>query len=130
MLRAILVLLSLAFAGGSAMAAEASAGIVLTLPQDAQLRTVEYLCPPGANSAADPIVLSVRYIDAHPDFLAILPVEDESQIFVRLSGGEGVIYASGDYLWQTDGVDAALVSVAAGPDAEPLLTCYEAGDIP
>jgi len=118
---ALLAALSLAAPAG---AVETAMQLTLTLDGNAQRDVVTYQC------GEDQTPLRVEYINAEPIFLAILPVEEETLIFVNVISGSGARYASGPYVWWTRGAEASLYDEMAGEDAEPVSSCIEVNDIP
>lgn len=106
-----------------AMAVETSMQLVLKLEGNAQRDVVAYQC----EGRDEPVV--VEYINAHPIFLAIVPVDGESLIFVNVIAASGARYASGQYIWWSRGTEAQLLDEMAGEDAEPL-SCFADGDTP
>jgi len=107
-----------------AMAAETSMQLVITLPGNAERHLVRYKCEDTDDT------MQVEYLNADPDYLAILPVEGKKLIFVTTLAASGVRYISGKYVWWTKGAEASLFDLTEGLDAEPLVTCIEANDIP
>lgn len=106
-----------------AAAVDTSMQLVLTLDGSAQRDVTTYQC----EGIDDPV--TVEYINAHPIFLAVLPVEDDTLIFVATVSASGVRYVSGQYVWHTSGAEAILIDEMAGEDAEPI-DCISAADIP
>ena len=103
----------------------ASAALTLTLESrsDIERRTVAYLCD---NEQA----LAVQYINAPPNFLAIVPVEGESLIFATTISASGARYVAGPYEWWSHQGEATLRDLMQDEDAEPLATCTEANNTP
>lgn len=99
----------------------------LGLSGNAEVKVVKYDC-----EHHDPIV--VQYLNAAPNFLAIVPVEQDgassSLVFANVISGSGAKYAAGKYEWWTKGSDATLHDVTEGLDAAPVLTCSEEIDTP
>ena len=106
-------------------AAEARLQIELGTQGDFERRAMTYECNGGSSVTA-------TYINAAPNFLAILPVADEPEplVFTSVVAGSGVRYVSGIWEWWTKGVDATLHDVTLGQDAEPVLTCSEVNNTP
>lgn len=127
MTRSILAALVAAalFAPVAAHAAEATLQIELGTQGDFERRAMTYECNDGSSVTA-------TYINAAPNFLAILPVVDEPEplVFTSVVAGSGVRYVSGIWEWWTKGADAALHDVTLGQDAEPVLTCSEVNNTP
>lgn len=106
-----------------ASAVTAKLQIVLDLPAGAAQRTVSYRC-----ENADP--LSVTYIDAAPNFLAIVPHEGNDLIFVGIPGKTGAQYVSGSLVWTADADKGRLTDLVSGADSDPLLDCTQSNDTP
>lgn len=129
------------FAAGTAMAQDAAAPAAeaatppllptvtatLTLTLDAtgdiDRRTVIYQCDNGEG-------FRVQYVNAAPNFLAILPVEGETHIFATTISASGARYVSGPYEWWNDGDEATLRDLRTEEGETPLATCLAAGDAP
>lgn len=109
--------LSLALASPALAAVELNVGI--NLSGDVQIVTTLYGC--GETQPE----LTVRYINAQPNFFAIIPIEGEDVVFVNVISGSGAKYVSGVWEWWNKGADATLHNVTEGLDAAPVLTCSE-----
>jgi membrane-bound inhibitor of C-type lysozyme len=100
----------------------AETGLVLTLGSegDFERRAHTYDC--GTDTP-----LAVTYLNAAPNFLAIVPVEAESEplVFASVISASGARYMSGQWTWWTRGSDAELYDATLGEDADPVLTCSE-----
>lgn len=90
----------------------------LDLGGSAQIQHISYGC--GGDAP-----LTVTYINAEPNFLAIVPVDGEKRVFVNVLSASGAKYVSGEYEWWSKGTDATLHNVMEGLDAAPVLTCAE-----
>jgi len=103
----------------------ASASLVLTLESQGNVERniVSYLCD-------DEQALSVQYINAAPNFLAIVPVEGQSLVFATTISGSGARYVSGPYEWWSHQGEATLRDLMQDEDADPLATCTEASNTP
>lgn len=114
---AILVAL---FAQGAAHAAETSVTIELATQSDFQRRVIIYDC-----AEAEP--LSVTYINAAPNFLALVPIAEEAEamVFTAVMAASGVRYTAGKWVWWTKGADADLYDETLGEDAPAVLSCSE-----
>lgn len=99
--------------------------ITLTLASegDAEKRVVRYTC-----EGAEPF--SVEYINAQPNFLALVPIEGRTTIFVAVMSASGARYVSGEYEWWTSGPDGTLRNLAGGEEEPPLATCAEFSNAP
>ncbi|MBO9587462.1 MliC family protein [Devosia sp.] len=95
----------------------------LEATSDIERRTVIYQCDDGTG-------FRTQYVNAAPNFLAILPVEGDTYIFVTTVSGSGARYVSGPYEWWTKGDEATLRDLQAAEDAPPLATCLAAANTP
>lgn len=113
------------FAAMPVHAVETSLQLQLSAGQDFERRTVTYDC--GTETP-----LSVTYLDAAPNFLAIIPLESETQplVFAAIVPESGARYASGSWIWESKGPDGSLYDTAEGDDAEAVLTCSELVNTP
>jgi membrane-bound inhibitor of C-type lysozyme len=107
----------------AAVTANASLVITLESTTDIERRVVTYLCD-------DEQALTVQYVNAAPNFLAILPVDGENHIFAAALSASGARYVSGPFEWWSTGGEANLRDLTQGEDADPLLTCSEVGNTP
>ena len=127
MIKPVLIALLAAslFAPATAQAVETSVQIELGTQSDFERRATLYDC-----SAGEPF--SVTYINAAPNFLALVPIEGEPDllVFAAVVAASGVRYASGQWVWWTKGVDASLYDITLGEDAEPVLSCSEMNNTP
>lgn len=117
------LLAALTLVAAPAGAVETSMQLVLTLEGNAQRDVITYQC----EGIEEP--LTVEYVNAHPIFLALLAVEGEQLVFVNVISASGARYASGRWVWWTQGQDASLYDEMADEDAEPV-SCIELSDIP
>ncbi|WP_316355542.1 MliC family protein [Devosia sp.] len=106
-------------------AVETSIELELATDSDFERREILYDC-----SAGEPF--SVTYINAAPNFLALVPIADEPElhVFASVISASGVRYVSGQWAWWTKGADASLYDITLGEDAEPVLTCSEMTNTP
>jgi len=76
--------------------------------------------------------LAVTYLNAAPNFMAVLtpPDQTEALVFASVLSGSGARYAAGQWVWWTDGLEASLFDQTLGEDAEPVLTCSEVINTP
>jgi len=111
-------LLVLAMTPGVAMAA--SGQVEVNTAGDFQRKEVTYNC--GAEGP-----LRVSYINADPNYLAILPVSGVSQdlVFSSVLSGSGTRYAAGKYQWWSTGNSGSLHDTTLGDDAPAMLTCTQ-----
>lgn len=89
---------------------------------DAERRVVTYDCTPAEG---EPTRMQVEYINAAPNFLAIVPMPEGSTIFATVISGSGARYAAGPYVWRTNGPEADLYDTTLGDDAPPISHCAE-----
>lgn len=119
-------IVALMLAPAATTAAESSLQIQLSSETgDFDRHTIHYECGTEAP-------LSVTYINAAPNFLALLSVAEEPQplLFTALISASGVRYASGKWIWWSKGADASLYDETLGADAEPVMTCTEVNNTP
>lgn len=108
-----------------AAAAQSSLQIELGSGGDFERRVVTYDC-----AAEAPLV--VTYLNAAPNFLALVPVagEVEELVFAAVISASGVRYAAGQWIWWTEGAEASLYDATLGEDADAVLTCTEINNTP
>jgi membrane-bound inhibitor of C-type lysozyme len=100
---------------------DVSAAVILNFGGNFERSIVQYDC-----GTDDP--LGVEYINAAPNFLAIVPVDGQKLVFVTVLSASGARYAAGEYEWWTRGGEASLANLAR-PEDEPL-TCTEISETP
>lgn len=112
-------------APGAALAAGTSVTIELATQSDFQRRIIHYDC-----AEAEP--LTVTYINAAPNFLALVPIAEEPEelVFTAVMAASGVRYAAGKFVWWTKGADASLYDETLGEEAPAVLTCAEINNTP
>lgn len=115
---AAVVFALLSTATGGALAAETSFQIGLAIKGDAEFKTVTYDCE-GIPS------FDVEYINAAPNFLAIIPVQADTYVFTAVTAASGARYVAGNFVWWTKGADAEWYDVTQGEDAPPAFKCSE-----
>lgn len=116
--RIVLSALMLAASAAPSLAQSVQATMTLGLDGDAEKKTTRYDC-------GDFGQISVVYINAGSNFLALVPFEGETLIFTTVLSGSGARYVTGTHEWATKGPDATLIDVTAAADAPPLATCSE-----
>jgi len=119
----VAVLVWLAIAAASPALADVSIGIGLTITGDAEIKNTTYDC-------GDAGKLAVQYVNAAPNFLAVIPIKDQKLLFVNTISASGANYESGQYVWWNKGADATLSDITEGLDAAPVMTCSEENDTP
>lgn len=100
---------------------DVSAQVILQLTGDFERRTVTYQC----EQIPDP--LKVVFIDAKPNFLALVPVGPQVMVFVNVSSQTGVKYVAGQFELTTEGSDATLTDLEADPKS---VACTELTETP
>lgn len=102
-----------------------TAALTLTLESDTDIErtSATYLCD---NEQA----LRVHYVNAAPNFLAILPVDGQTHIFATTISASGARYVSGPFEWWSKGDEGTLRDLTQDEDAAPLLTCTSATQTP
>lgn len=103
----------------------AAATLTLTLEStgDIERNISLYQCSDGQN-------LTVQYINAAPNFLAIVPVEGETHVFATTLSASGARYVSGPYEWWSHQGEATLRDLMQDEDADPLATCTLSSNTP
>jgi membrane-bound inhibitor of C-type lysozyme len=96
--------------------------LVLRLTGNAERHVVSYQCE-GVDH-----LFPVTYINAEPNFLAILPVEGKELIMVTVVSADGARYVSGPAEWWTRGSDATFSDTREGSPAP--VNCTEANNTP
>lgn len=117
MLRPIAFAVAVAAASPALAAVDLNVGINLT--GDVQIVTAVYGCGEGTEP------LTVKYINAEPNFFAIVPIEGEDVVMVNVISASGAKYVSGVWEWWNKGSDGSLHNVTEGLDAAPVLSCSE-----
>lgn len=120
-----ILLATAALAPAAASAVETSVEIELGTQSDFERHVIPYTCSQGEPFA-------VTYINATPNFLALVPIADEPEqyIFASVISASGARYASGQWVWWTKGTEASLYDLTLGEEAEPVLTCSEVNNTP
>jgi membrane-bound inhibitor of C-type lysozyme len=121
--RLALILVLLAATTASSFAQAVQTTLTLSLGGDAEQHSVQYDCGEFGQ-------ISIDYINAAPNFLALVPYEGQTLIFAAVLSGSGVRYASGNYEWWTKGTDATFSDMTAAKDAPPLASCSEITNTP
>ena len=116
------LLLGSSVAPGFAQAVQSN--LTLNLGGDAEQHSLNYDCGETFGQ------ISVGYINAAPNFLALVPYEGSTLIFAAVTTGSGTHYAAGNLEWATKGTDATLTDLTAPKDAPPMATCSEITETP
>ena len=121
--RVALSVLLLGSATAPSFAQAVETQLTLSLGGDAEQHRVQYDCGEFGQ-------ISIDYINAAPNFLALVPYEGSTLIFAAVMAASGVRYASGNYEWWTKGAEATFTDLTAAKDAPPLATCSEITNTP
>jgi membrane-bound inhibitor of C-type lysozyme len=113
LLAAVLAALALA-----TPAAAAEVTLTLDAPK-AEAVSVIYRCE-GSSAG-----MTVEYINAGEDALAMVPLEGGRRVMVSVLSGSGARYAGGAFVWWTKGREGSLYDLRNGEDADPVATCVE-----
>ncbi|MBJ3783687.1 MliC family protein [Devosia sediminis] len=102
-----------------------SASLTLTLESTGNIEReiVNYQCD-------DEQVLSVQYLNAAPNFLAIVPVDGQNLVFATTISGSGARYVAGPYEWWSHQGEATLSDLTQDEDAPPRVTCTASSNTP
>jgi membrane-bound inhibitor of C-type lysozyme len=95
---------------------------VMPLPGDAERKTIVYDCEGVENP------LTVRYINAAPNFLAILTVAGQELIFTSALSADGARYTAGPFEWWSRG-NAAKFADLRGEKTDSV-SCTEHNETP
>lgn len=99
---------------------DVSAQVVLSLAGDFEKTTHQYQC-----EGLEPF--TVEFINAEPNFLAIVPVGPRKMLFVNVIAADGAKYVAGQYEFWTRGSEATLTDLQADPQS---VECSEAVETP
>ena len=119
-MRTIAALALIAFAGPAL--AQTSFQLSFALSGDAERRVVTYDCTP---TEGEPTTMQVEYIDAAPNFLAVVTLPEGAMIFASVISGSGARYAAAQYVWWTKGAEVDLYDVSQGEVAPQISRCSE-----
>ena len=100
---------------------DVSAQVILSLQGDFQKTTHTYQCEGIENP------LTVEFINADPNFLAVVPVGSRKMVFVNVMAASGAKYVAGQFEFWTKGAEATLSDLQADP---PSVNCAEVNDTP
>jgi membrane-bound inhibitor of C-type lysozyme len=100
---------------------DVSAQVVLSLQGSFERSIVEYQC-----EGLEPF--KVDFVNAKPNFIAIVPIGPDRLVFVNVMSGSGAKYVSGQYEFWTKGSDATLTDLMAEPQTP--VNCSEANNTP
>ena len=100
---------------------DVSAQVILQLHGDFQKTTHQYQC----EGIEQPF--AVEFINADPNFLAIVPVGPYKMVFVNVLSADGAKYVAGQFEFWTKGSDATLTDLQADPKS---VSCAEVNETP
>lgn len=118
MLKPVIAAFALATAASPALA-KVELNVGINLSGDVQIQTAIY----GCGDTIEPI--TVKYVNAEPNYFAIIPLGGKDIVFVNVLTASGAKYVSGQLEWWNKGADATLHDITEGLDAAPVLTCSE-----
>jgi membrane-bound inhibitor of C-type lysozyme len=99
---------------------DVSAQVVLSMTGNFERNTVQYQC-----EGLEPF--SVDFINAEPNFIALVPIGDKKLVFVNVLSADGARYVAGQYEFWTKGAEATLTDLQADPQS---VTCTEFNETP
>ena len=67
--------------------------------------------------------VSVEYVNAGANAIAIVDLGDETVLMVNVLSGSGARYAGQHYVWWTKGDSADFYDLTRGEDAPPVFSC-------
>lgn len=105
--------------------AATNAALTITLESAGNIErnVVIYQCADGS-------ALNVQYLNAAPNFLAIVPIEGVNHVFATTLSGSGARYVAGPYEWWSHQGEATLRDLTQAEDAAPLAQCSELSGTP
>jgi membrane-bound inhibitor of C-type lysozyme len=106
-------------------AASSTIAILLGTTGDFERKTVKYGCEGGETDQ-----LAVDFINAAPNYLALVPIDGTVLVFNTVLSGSGARYVAGKYVFSTKGPSASLYDLTQGENAKPILTCAQTEDAP
>ncbi|WP_323034491.1 MliC family protein [Pararhodobacter sp.] len=112
------IALGLALLALTATTATADTSLAITIElDDAYLNTTTYQC--GAKGT-----VQVHYATSETDSLALVPVDDDTRVFVGVISASGARYVAGQYEWWSTGEGATLKNLMT---EETVLDCVTEG---
>lgn len=100
---------------------DVSAAVILNFTGNFERNVVNYQC-----EGLDPV--SVQYINADPNYLAVMSVGDRKMVFVSVIAASGAKYVAGEYEWWTKGSEATFTNLRSEPQAP--VACLEVTETP
>ena len=99
---------------------DVSAQVVLSLSGNFERNTIQYQC-----EGLEPF--AVDFINASPNFIALVPIGPQRLVFVNVMSASGAKYVAGQFEFWTKGSEATLTDLEADPQS---VSCSEVNDIP
>ena len=99
---------------------DVSAQVVLSLAGNFERNTVHYQC-----EGLEPF--TVDFVNAQPNFLALVPVGPQKLVFVNVISADGAKYVAGQYEFWTRGAEATFTDLQADPQS---VECSEVSETP
>ena len=97
------------------MSAEPVLSIPLPLTEESNVIPAEYDCPDSGK-------VSVSYINAGENSLAIISANDMNRVFVNVISGSGARYVSGQYEWWSKGDKATFTNLTVEGSAQECIS--------
>ncbi len=120
MLRNFRPVLAVGFAALAHATPAVAADVTLMLDApEAEAVSINYRCEESSAT------MTVEYINAGEDSLAMVPVEGGRRVMVAVLAASGARYAGGAFVWWTKGREGSLYDLRKGEDADPVATCVE-----
>ena len=94
---------------------DVSAQVVLSLSGNFERNTIQYQC-----EGLEPF--AVDFINASPNFIALVPIGPQRLVFVNVMSASGAKYVAGQFEFWTKGSEATLTDLQATP---PSVNCTE-----
>jgi membrane-bound inhibitor of C-type lysozyme len=116
------VLTAAALLGLAVPSTDSAVQLVLPLAGDAERKVVTYACEGAENP------FPVEYINAAPNFLAVIPVGGVRLVFAGVLAADGSRYVAGPFEWWSRGTDATFADQRM-TEAEPV-ACTEKNETP
>jgi membrane-bound inhibitor of C-type lysozyme len=113
-----------AVAAASLPTVSSAVTISLGTTGDFDRKSVAYSC----DGVDEP--LTVEFINAPPNYLALVPIDGTVLVFNTVLSASGAKYAAGKYVLLTKGSDASLYDLTEGPSAKPVLSCTSVDQTP
>lgn len=97
------------------VSAEPVLSIPLPLNEESNVIPAEYSCPDSGK-------VSVSYINAGENSLAIVTINDIERVFVNVLSASGARYVSGEYEWWSKGENATFTNLTIDDSAQECIS--------